>query len=156
MRKLTALFTIVAMLVCMFSFAPTAGAYDLPNGQGETVETSSNLSKSNNHWVTFEITCHNGWLDGTYGSDYVSASMSVSPTLATCAASISIEANYIQNGESTSETDYESASSLSSMSVSIYPSTDLLSSGNATFYVNHSTYGSAAEYLSASCPTALR
>ena len=153
MRKLTALFTIVALLVCMFAFAPTASAYELPNAQGERVVSGMYLAESNNYWISFELTCHNGWFDGTYGSDYVEAVMSSSPSLTSCAASIHVEATYIQEGSYTSDTDYESAAYLSTMTVSIYPNTDLLSYGNASFYVNHSTYGYASEYLSASCTT---
>lgn len=157
MKKLTALFTIVAMLVCMFTFAPTANAYQLPNGQGERVTGSDYLSNSNRQVrIDFELTCHNGWLDGTFGSDYVSASMS-STVAISCDASINVYATYIENGSYTTEGDSKSASTLgTTMSLTVSPFTDLLAYGDADFSVDHVTYGSASGSLSASCPTALK
>jgi hypothetical protein len=156
MKKLTALFTIVAMLVCMFTFAPTAGAAEMYGPDGETVNSSERFPNKSTVTVHFMLKCNNGWLDGTNGSDYVEASMWSTETLAVCTVYISLEATYIQDGSYTTDSDYESASSLSSMSLSIYPSTDLLSSGYASFSVGHATYGSVSDSLSASCPTAVK
>lgn len=158
MKKLTALFTIVALLVCMFTFAPTASAYQLPNGQGECVSGSTTLTHySGSVTIYYDLTCHNGWLDGTYGSDYVEACMSASQVFS-CSASIDLTANYIKNGEHVSEDEYDTTSTLSTydFSVSIFPATDLLSSGSASFYVISNTHGSMSDSLSASCPTALK
>lgn len=156
MKKFVSMLVCLSMLLCIFSFTSTANAVYHPPATGETVSSSDVLSGPYGDVdVSFELTCWNGWLDGTYGSDFVSASMSATPTLASCAASISIQANYIQDGNYTSETDYESASSLSSMSLSIYPNSDLLSSGSATFNLSAGN-DRVAEYLSASCPTATK
>jgi len=160
MKKLTALFTVVAMLVCMFTFAPAASAAEMYDSQGETVYGSDVLRKPDGTTITvnFSLECHNGWLDGTFGSDFVCATMSASTEIGSCSASIDVMANYISNGSYTSESDSGSASSLgrSGMSVSIYPNTDLLSSGNADFEVDHSTYGNASGSLTAYCPTAVK
>jgi hypothetical protein len=143
--------------MCMFTFAPTASAAEMYGPNGETVSTTERLSQDNSVVVYFELTCNNGWLDGTNGSDYVRAHMSSSQSIS-CTASIDVTATYISNGSYTSESDYDTRSSLGSngFSVSIYPATDLLSSGSASFNVSTPSRGHASASLSASCPTATK
>lgn len=75
-----------------------------------------------------------------------------------CSASIDVTAYYIENGGYTSDSDYGTASTLgtSAFSVYVYPDTDMLSSGEAEFSVEHSSYGTASGSLSASCPTGIK
>ena len=157
MKKFISLLVCLSMLLCMFSFVPSAGAVYHPPHTGETVSSSEYLPNSNRQIeVSYSLTCFNGWLDGTYGSDYVSASMWCN-TAITCDAAISVAASYIENGSYTTESDSTSASSLGgTMSLSIYPNTDLLSDGYATFGVDHATYGYVSETLSASCPVGVK
>jgi hypothetical protein len=159
MKKFTALFTIVALLVCMFTFAPAASAAEMYGPDGETVYGSDTLRHSNGSVITisFELECNNGWLDGTNGVDYVRASMESDYSIS-CSASIDLTANYIQGGSYTSDSSYRTTSTLGSspFSLSIYPDTDLLSSGYADFEVEHASYGTAGGSLSASCPTAVK
>ena len=155
MKKLTALFTVVAMLVCMFAIAPTASAETLSNHRGERVSNTTLVSgPSGTAYVTCVFECRNGWLDGTYGSDFVSASMSATAAFP-CSASIDINATYIYDGSYMTESDSDSTTIIggAAFTVSIYPSTDLLSSGSASFEMNSSSYGNMTDSLSASCPT---
>jgi len=104
MKKLTALFTIVAMLVCMFTFAPTASAAEMYGPNGETVSESDYfvLSSGDRIYIDYWITCNNGWFDGTNGSDYVEAGIS-SSVVVTGSASVDATATYIYDGELVSQ-----------------------------------------------------
>ena len=162
MKKLTALFTIVALLVCMFTFAPTASAVDLPNYTGEyicEVETLSNQIEEIN--ITMEATCFNGWADESMGVDYVEGVMTSDTYLisGTCVASVEVSAQYIVDGAyeyeyDSDEQDYMYAGS--GLSVSVYPNTTYLSSGTVSFYINAPQYGGHSETIYVSCPASLK
>ena len=157
MKKLTALFTIVAMLVCMFAFAPTTSAVERmhPNGETERVFVHA-YGPEGSTVVTCWIICNNGWLDGTNGYDYVEAGM-YSDIVVTGSASVDATATYIHEGSYTSESDSVSAAGLRpiGISVKIEPYTDLLSYGDAEYDLE-SDCGSFNTSLSASCPTAVK
>lgn len=157
MKKLTALFTIVAMLICMFTFAPAASAAEMYSPDGETNRVFVHAhGPEGSTVVTCWITCNNGWLDGTNGYDYVEAGM-YSDIVVTGSASVDATATYIREGSYTSESNSVSASALSpnGISVEIAPYTDLLSYGDAEYDLE-SDYGSFNTSLSASCPTAVK
>jgi hypothetical protein len=159
MKKLTAIFTIVALLMCMFTFTPTASAAEMYDPNGDTVSTTKPLSQDDSVEIYFELKCNNGWLDGTNGHDYVRAKMSTAGNISiSCSASIDVEAEYISNGRYVTESDYETRSTLgpSGFSVTVIPNTDLLSSGYASYNISTSSYGHASASLSASCPTAVK
>lgn len=157
MKKLTALFTVVAMLVCMFAFAPTASAAEQihPDGERDRVIVHA-YGPEGSTVVTCWIICNNGWLDGTNDYDYVEAGM-YSDIVVTGSAFVDATATYIREGSYTSENDSVSADGIGpiGISVRVEPYTDLLSYGDAEYDLE-SDYGSFNTSLSASCPTAVK
>lgn len=142
----------------MVTFAPTASAAEMYGPNGETVSGSESfeLSSGDFIYIDYWITCNNGWFDGTNGSDYVEAGI-FSSVVVTGSASVDATATYIYDGEYTSESDSASASMLGPGGISVYiePFTDLLSYGDADFYLN-CAYGEVDDSLSASCPTGVK
>lgn len=157
MKKFISLLVCLSMLICMFTFAPTASAAEMYDANGETIRQSVDISgDAGPTTITYWITCNNGWLDGTNGYDYVEAGMS-STAVTTGSASVNVTATYICDGTYTDESDSVSDSALGPLgiSVTVAPNTDLLSYGYADFNLN-CTRGSLSRNLSASCPTGVK